>query len=180
MTDQPDSQADEQPPEEEAPRWPAVVGVVLIIGFSWAGIEIFFLQGVPVATLQHPALISDQGAYFEVEKSGREHLVRAWTYIPEGDQGERLRKASGKLEMSVLDPDGEVVASYADEKEQKKARYIRFVPKSKGTYSVRVGRVTGDGPPGVQARVFAGNNQILLPMLSKLLGKDTASGGAAK
>ena len=59
-----DKSKSDAPDEEQskAPRWPAVLGVISIVVFTWAGIEVFFLQARPVATLEHEALVSADGA----------------------------------------------------------------------------------------------------------------------
>ena len=160
---------------EESPRWPAVVGVLLIAGFGWAGVEIFLLQGAPVETLEHSALISDQGAYFEVEQPGKEYVVRMWTYRPEDGDDERLKKAAGKTSFAVLTPEDEVLERHEDSGETRRVRYLSFEPKTAGSHRVRVQSVEseqGESSPRVRATIYTGNNQILLPLLSKLVGRE--------
>ncbi|MGM0555229.1 MAG: hypothetical protein ACQEVA_02525 [Myxococcota bacterium] len=154
--------------EEDAPRWPAVVGVILIILFTWGGIEVFVLQGQPIATLEHGALTSDEGAAFDVESADQDHMVQVWSYVPDGED-RNPKKTDATLSFSVVAPGGEVVVEHEDVEARAEARYVKFAPKEAGEYRIRVLTIDGAKDPKAQAVVLTGNNQVLLPLIGRLL-----------
>ncbi len=154
--------------DEQAPRWPAVVGVILIILFTWAGIEVFVLPAQPIATLEHGALTSEQGASFDVDSPGQDHLVQVWSYVPAGED-KNPKKADATLSFSVVAPDGSVVVDHDDTKSRSEARYVKFSPAAAGEYRVRLLSIDGEKNPRAQAVVLTGNNQILLPFIGEFV-----------
>ena len=162
------AERDEESGDEEAATWPAVVGVILIILFSWAGIEVFVLSGQPIATLEHEAISSDEGAAFDVAKAGKKHVVQVWSFRLAGEDDNK-KKAVARLAFSVVGPSGEVVVQHEDGKAQSKARYVELVPNSAGEHRVRLDSIDGEEQPKAQAVVIAGNNQVLLPLIGKFV-----------
>jgi hypothetical protein len=155
-------------PDEDAPTWPAVVGVISILLFTWAGIEVFVLQGQPIATLEHGALSSDEGAAFDVQSADQEHMVQVWSYTPEGED-KNPKKAKATLSFSVVAPGGDVVVEHEDAELRADARYIKFEPDQAGEYRIRLLAIDGEKAPKAQAVVLTGNNQVLLPLIGKLV-----------
>jgi hypothetical protein len=167
-TEAPDQPADETQTDEEEARWPAVVGIILIVMFTWGGIEVFALSGKPIATLEHDAITADTGATFDVEEAGESYVVQVWSFRPSGED-EQAKRAEATMAFSVVGPSGDVVAEHRDAKARSDARYVELVAQTAGEYRVRLDRIGGEDEPRAQAVVITGNNQVLLPFFGRFV-----------